>query len=54
MEEAYLIKTFCDTVTYKCPHCGKVNKFSKSTIELFRENEIDYIYCEECDRKITL
>ena len=52
MTEAYLIETFCDTVTYKCPHCGAVNTFFKSTIELFHENEIDYIGCEMCDSKI--
>lgn len=54
MTESYLIRVFCNIVTYKCPHCGEINKFHKSTIDLFLENKIDCITCEECDIKIKI
>lgn len=54
MTELYLIKTFCDIVTYECPYCGEINTFCKSTIDLFLENEIDCIVCNGCDTKIKI
>ena len=54
MTESYLIKTFCDIVTYKCPYCGTINTFNKSMIDLFLEHKKTYIVCEGCDTKIKI
>lgn len=54
MTESYLIRVFCNIVTYKCPHCGTINTFNKSTVDLFLENKKDYIVCEGCDTKIKI
>lgn len=51
----YCINKFIgETIEYKCPHCGEINKFHKSTIDVFLENEINYIVCEGCDAKIKI
>lgn len=54
MTEVLLIKIFYNIVTYKCPHCGEINTFPQSTIDLYHENKIDHIYCEECYSKIKI
>lgn len=54
MTELYWMKTFCDIVTYECPHCGEINTFCKPMFDLFLENNIDYIVCDGCDTKIKI
>lgn len=54
MTELYWMKTFCDIVTYECPHCGEINTFCKPMFNLFLENNIDYIVCDGCDTKIKI
>lgn len=48
MTESYLIKTFFDIVTYKCPYCGTINTFNKPIIDLFLEHKKTHIVCEGC------
>ena len=54
MDECYLIEFMGENVEYKCPHCGEVNIFKKSTIDMFIENNITYVVCEGCDTKIKI
>lgn len=53
--DVYCIDQFIgETVKYECPYCGEINEFYKSTIDLFLENEINYIACEGCNTKIKI
>ena len=54
MTEAFLIRILFDTVKYQCPHCGTINSFNKSTIDMFIDKGVEYIYCEDCNSKIKL
>ena len=53
MTEHCLIKFMGENVEYKCPHCGEINIFKKSTIDMFIENNINYVICEGCGTKIN-
>lgn len=54
MNEYCIYKFIGETVQYECPYCGEINKFTQQTIDLFLENEINYIFCEECGTKIKI
>lgn len=43
-----------ETVDYQCPYCGCINTFYKSTIEMYLENDIATILCEDCNFPINI
>lgn len=54
MTETLWLKILFDIITYQCPHCGTINSFNKSTIDMFTDKGVEYIYCEGCNTKIKL
>ena len=54
MADYISIDLYGNMVEYKCLNCGEIMKFHESTIEIMKENDKEYIFCECCDNKIKL
>lgn len=54
MADYISIDLYGNMVEYKCPNCGEIMKLHESTVEILKENDKEYIFCECCDNKIKL